>query len=494
VRLRRCLVGGCAALALLAPAASAGPPTPELGFAAPLGSDVQHLHFRYGPIHVLPGQNLISFGPVSIEKPAYDGYIVGFKPNLVLEDGTVPPVDQLHLHHGVWLNVRSDGTQEKFAAAGEEKTQFHLPPGYGYPVKGTDTWLLNHMLHNLTPEPEEAYITYDIDFVPLHSALGQSMTPVRPLWMDVENGKTYPVFDVKRAAGHDGRYTYPQDSPGANAQGNNGLNTHTVQSDETLVWAAGHVHPGGLKVDLDVTRNGQQARLFESTAKYWDPGGPISWDMAMTVTPPDYRAALKKGDRLSVQATYETEHASWYESMGIMVGWVTDGTHGPDAFSGAFPTTGDVTHGHLPENDNHGGADTGLPDPFGLPDGQTLGSQVGIAGFTYLPGNLGLTGPLQNPPTVAAGQSLTFNNTDAPPFIFHTVTACKAPCTGATGISYPLANGPIDFDSGELGYGVPGFTAAANQYQWKTPANLPTGTYTYFCRIHPYMRGAFRVK
>jgi len=25
-------------------------------------------------------------------------------------------------------------------------------------------------------------------------------------------------------------------------------------------------------------------------------------------------------------------------------------------------------------------------------------------------------------------------------------------------------------------------------------ANLPVGTYTYFCRIHPYMRGAFRVK
>jgi len=28
---------------------------------------------------------------------------------------------------------------------------------------------------------------------------------------------------------------------------------------------------------------------------------------------------------------------------------------------------------------------------------------------------------------------------------------------------------------------------------WSTPKNLKTGTYTYFCRIHPFMRGAFRV-
>jgi plastocyanin len=26
------------------------------------------------------------------------------------------------------------------------------------------------------------------------------------------------------------------------------------------------------------------------------------------------------------------------------------------------------------------------------------------------------------------------------------------------------------------------------------PADLPEGTYTYFCRVHPVMRGAFRVE
>ena len=95
---------------------------------------------------------------------------------------------------------------------------------------------------------------------------------------------------------------------------------------------------------------------------------------------------------------------------------------------------------------------------------------------------------------VAPGQSLTFLNRDAARTIYHTITACKAPCNRTTGIAYPLADGPVDFDSGELGFGPEGFTAAANRDTWSTPTTLGTGTYTYFCRVHPFMRGSFRVK
>jgi plastocyanin len=28
---------------------------------------------------------------------------------------------------------------------------------------------------------------------------------------------------------------------------------------------------------------------------------------------------------------------------------------------------------------------------------------------------------------------------------------------------------------------------------WSTPKNLRPGLYTFFCRIHPFMRGVFRV-
>jgi len=60
--------------------------------------------------------------------------------------------------------------------------------------------------------------------------------------------------------------------------------------------------------------------------------------------------------------------------------------------------------------------------------------------------------------------------------------------------NYPtFADGKATFDSGELGYGPRFATAAANRATWRTPTTLSPGTYTYFCRVHPYMRGAFRV-
>ena len=69
--------------------------------------------------------------------------------------------------------------------------------------------------------------------------------------------------------------------------------------------------------------------------------------------------------------------------------------------------------------------------------------------------------------------------------------SCKAPCNQSTGIAYPLADGLVIFDSGQLGNAGP---PTAGRTTWSIPTNLPAGTYTYFCRIHPMMRGAFRVE
>ena len=132
------------------------------------------------------------------------------------------------------------------------------------------------------------------------------------------------------------------------------------------------------------------------------------------------------------------------------------------------------------------------------------------------------------------GQRLTFVNQDQPTTIrFHTITACRAPCNRGSGIGFPLADGAGLFDSGELGFGptintkglIPGGTngmeitpvvrkrapmarcakggptrlvkilkrGCIGTVTWKTPANLDPGTYTYYCRIHPFMRGAFNV-
>ena len=67
------------------------------------------------------------------------------------------------------------------------------------------------MLHNLLPKPDKVWITYDIDFIPATIAGGQHQAGA-PVWMDVQNGSVYPVFDVVPGPGTDGQYTYPDDA------------------------------------------------------------------------------------------------------------------------------------------------------------------------------------------------------------------------------------------------------------------------------------------
>src|SRR4029077_14662717 len=176
----------------------------------------------------------------------------------------------------------------------------------------------------------------------------------------------------------------------------------------------------------------------------------------MSATPPDWRVRVRKGDKLSITASYETQHASWYEGMGIMVAWMTDDASGKDPFTTDVNVPGILTHGHLPENDNHGGP---APDTKHYVDLTKLPSKtvpdryvIDISNFAYAAGDMSIATSV---PTIKQGQSITFNNLDAPlnNGIWHTITDCEGPCDGSTGIAYPLANGKIIFDSGQLGNG-----------------------------------------
>ncbi|MEA2124206.1 MAG: hypothetical protein QOI80_988 [Solirubrobacteraceae bacterium] len=463
---------------------------------------LQHQHYEFGPVKINPGQNAIDID-VNQLKPAVPGYITRFKPDLVYaDDHSTPRVDVIHLHHGVWL---IDGYPT--FAAGEEKTVALMPQGYGYHTDPSSAWLMNHMIHNLTPDPTSVYITYDIDFVPDSEPAAADITPVKPLWMDVAGISPYPVFDAQRGRGHGGKFTFPADARGAQKRKVGFAQTYTAQQDMTLVSTAGHLHPGGLYNDLAASRDGQTRQLFRSEAKYFEPAGAVSWDVAMTGTQPDWRIAVKAGDQLSTTVTYDTRRASWYESMGIMVAFYADGIRpeAVDPFAADVPTRGLLTHGHLPENDQHGGQPLGLPNPLAALSGART-RKVGIRDFVYQRGDLALTGAAGRPPVVRRGRRLKFTNfdavkgQDAHQAVYHTITACRAPCNRTAGIAYPLANAAPRrmFDSGELGYGpslgsLP-LTPAAQRNTWRTPRDLPTGTYAYFCRVHPFMRGAFRVK
>ena len=143
--------------------------------------------------------------------------------------------------------------------------------------------------------------------------------------MDVAGLRAYPVFDALRGQGKHGKFTFPDQAKGAAQKAAIGpLHEYTATKDMTLLDTAGHLHPGGLYTDLKITRNGKP-RSCSGHAKYFEPAGAVSWDVSMTATKPNWRVAVKPGDKLNVSATYDTRKASWYESMGIMVVFYADG-------------------------------------------------------------------------------------------------------------------------------------------------------------------------
>ena len=181
-----------------------------------------------------------------------------------------------------------------------------------------------------------------------------------------------------------------------------------------------------------------------------------------------------------VSGTYDTRKASWYESMAIMPAMFDPGGTGADPFVTNVDVEGAVTHGHLPENNGHGGAGSpGCPTRASCCPGRSGSGAVAIRGFVYGRGDLNMTGRRGRPARVRQGRWLKFVNRDASRTIYHTITACRAPCNRSTGIAYPLADGKVDFDSGELGFGPRNLTPAANRDTWKTPKSLrpaPTRT------------------
>jgi hypothetical protein len=598
------LAAALATSPLTAPAAPpSGPPQPELDAVLPLERDpcvyegtdryekrqykiegwkgpnyerypglCERLRFAYGPIVIEPGKNNVLVEPITIQSPRRDGYMTRFEPNLVLADGSVPPVERVHLHHGTWLssNAITDsdfGGLGPFMAAGEEKTIGSFPTGYGMPIQATELWFLLYMVHSAVPTPMVGYITYDIDFIPKAKADEAQIKPAYPFWLDVRPS-AYPVFNVQRQFGDKkGTCTWP-DEQCANfdpwgekvvGQGMPGQG-HGTEFDfpeaggrlgpirnftgGTLIGLGGHLHPGGLRDHIDLVRDGRSKRIFNSEALYWKrrkqhlPGGPpTSWDMSMTVTGlPFWGVKVKPNDILRISATYDTKHQSSYEDMGIAIGAIApdraDGSptarglnpfkaprdrsrqcrnlrerirggarklkgFGLDARRPKLCARGIPTHGHQAANGNYGYAS----GDWDAPPGPTTRS-VNILNFQYGPGDLS-TASTRGVPQVPLGTNLQFNNLDGA-LIYHTITTCRFPCKGPTGAAFPIADGQtstgrnVDLDSSEMGLGTPFIGPATNRLSWTTPVTREAGykpgeVVTYFCRIHPFMRGAFQV-
>ena len=167
--------------------------------------------------------------------------------------------------------------------------------------------------------------------------------------------------------------------------------------------------------------------------------------------------------------------------------------------SKSIPQNQHLTHTHLTENHNHGGESTpSYRNPLNQADGPfTPGRLTSRATCTRgrpqrRQCRLRRAGRRWSSPATA---SRTWT-TPRPRPAWHTVTACKQPCNRSTGIAYPIADGNgRSSTQASSATGTPPFgpnpppAGSPGRPQESSP-----GTYTYFCRVHPFMRGTFRVE
>ena len=232
-----------------------------------LAGGAERITYRIGPFDIEPGQNNIANRSADhSQQPQDDGWIVGIRPNLDYPNGSMPrrrrhPPPPRRLAEP----LRQDADRPSSAGAllrgrrGEDDLQ--LPPGYGYPYKTTDHWLLNYMMHNLTPDRDQVWVTYDIDFIPATRPRRAGIRPVRP---DLDGrAERQHLPGVRRARGQRARTASTRipttrRTPTAAAPTKNEwtVDQPTACSSAT----AGHVHPGGLHTDLKRATRGGKTR------------------------------------------------------------------------------------------------------------------------------------------------------------------------------------------------------------------------------------------
>jgi hypothetical protein len=157
---------------------------------------------RYGPFNVPANGQLHNNIKLNASPPCQDCWITDMVPSLVYEsdpnnvNGTVANLhNNAMMHHFVLLNPdKSDavcpgGAQgsfgERFFAAGNERSQMHLPSPYGYyNGAATSAWRLIYHLVNKQSVPKNLSIEVVYQYRPnTHAVPGEAATP---LWLDID--------------------------------------------------------------------------------------------------------------------------------------------------------------------------------------------------------------------------------------------------------------------------------------------------------------------
>jgi hypothetical protein len=416
---------------------------------------------RYGPITVAPFQVLTKEVQLGMPKPDVDGFVTSMETDVVDANGTPVPIRRLMLHHIVFANLgKPDRTcntftmwdsmteipaaAERFYAAGEERAKLALPEGYGYPLARDDDWLVTYMFMNHRSKVDSAYIGYKVTV-----DTGPEVRPAEPYWLDVENCKIDPVYDVaggkRRGASDVARAAW------------------TVPKGGRLIAAGGHVHGGGKALELVRPACGRAGDIYRSRPTWGGPRHPFYRVRPVLHEPgPIHMSGFASASGVPVAAGERVVLRSRYDAslphtrvMGIMIAYLA-----PDASVTAACSRAPSGLAELP-------APSGRRSPpaFRVPIvGRVGGRAVNIKAPPGRRVSLGRRGTISvgdlffRKPNVSvrAGARLTWRFRGDN---LHNVT---------------LANGPRGFSSPNLSQG--------RTYSRKL--RVP-GTYRIFCGLHP---------
>jgi plastocyanin len=269
------------------------------------------LTFTTGPISVE------GFGvaqqPMLAKSPAVNGYVVGMEAEVVDAAGKVQGRDKVMLHHIVFAKLgvpdyTCGGAGERFFAEGEERLALSLPRGYGYPNKATDRWGLLYMLMNHKPQRLNGYIRYRVRYV-----TGEALKPVKPVWLDIRNCTgPDPVFDISGGGKRFSTFTKTAE--------------FTMPESGRLVSGGGHLHGGGIRVEL---RNASCGTVPFTSRPTW--GGPRPTPILHEPGPTkmsSFRSTtgipVAKGEKLRLAAVYDNGRPHT-RAMGIMLLFLAPG-------------------------------------------------------------------------------------------------------------------------------------------------------------------------
>jgi polyvinyl alcohol dehydrogenase (cytochrome) len=476
---------------------------------------VENLTFYYGPYLIGPGQDM---NRPDIDLPLQNGFMLNVKPSLRrFQDLSTPTHMEAHIHHAHWFRVTPTGNKEDNYLGGEaewvfgngdEETRGDFTqrsaadpkgPIYGQYIPAGDPQAMIYMIHNKTAAPLLVYLVLDVKWLhgsaaEIKAARGWDVHDVAGMLM----GRTY---DVPRKPHGPGNQVGPS-------------TTWTSTTDGTIIGMGGHLHPGGRKLIVENlgpandpcphTGNATAGTLLFNSEAIQRKTFP-SEDFQMEVTHPGFRAPIHVGDRIRITGVYENKKHAWYRVMTHM-GMYIDKAQPPQGRCDPYVVgPGGV---HRTDIDPHLGVWnrhwTGHPDPYcgvrgakpcNLPEKsqpvEKPTSTVTISQFTYSPGSRTAgSGDGGEIAVTTYGKPITFVDLDRSENIRHTITTCRWPCNGPYVGNYPTADGV--WNSGTLGYDP--IDGGDDVFTVTTPKDLPRGRYSYFCLIHPWMRGAFEIK